>query len=54
MTEVWRNIFKQYVKCYVAIQTLYEHGIFDEEERAAHEHNLLHEIIETMRSEVND
>ena len=54
MDEIWRKIFQKYIDCYKAIQTLEENGIFDEEEKAAHEHNLLFEIVETMKSEVED
>ena len=52
MTEVWKNLFEQNIKCYESIQILYEFGILDEEERAEREKILLLEIIETMRSEV--
>lgn len=48
----WHKIFKQYIECYTAIQTLEKNGIFDEEEKAVHEHNLLFQIIETMKSEI--
>lgn len=54
MNDIYKNIFKRYIKCYMAIQTLAENGLFDEEEKAAHEHNLLHNIIVTMESEVED
>lgn len=54
MNEVWKNIFKKYIACNEAIQLLAHEGIFDEEEKAVHEHNLLFEIIETMKSEVID
>lgn len=54
MSEVWMNIFKEYIACYEAIQLLARKGIFDEEEKAVHEHNLLFEIIETMRSEIEE
>lgn len=54
MTEVWKNIFKQNIKCYESIQILHEFGILDEEEKAERENILLSEIIETMRSEVED
>lgn len=52
MIETWQRIFKVYIECYKAIQLLGEQGIFDEEEKAVFEHNLLCEIIETMKSEV--
>lgn len=50
MGEAWRSIFKKYIDCYKSIQTLHENGIVDEEEKAVHEHNLLHNIIVTMES----
>ena len=52
MTEVWKNLFRQNIKCYESIQILHEFGILDEEERKEREKILLLEIIETMRSEV--
>lgn len=52
MNTIWKQIFEEYVKCYEAIQILARKGIFDEEEKAVHEHNLLYEIIETMKQEV--
>ena len=52
MTEVWKNLFKQNIKCYESIQILHEFGILDEEERAEREKILLLEIIDTMRAEV--
>lgn len=54
MNEVWKSIFKKYIDCYNSIEILAQNGIFDEEEKNVHEHNLLFEIIETMRSEVED
>ena len=54
MNEVWKNIFKENIACYEAIQLLARNGIFDEEEKVVHEHNLLFEIIETMRSETEE
>lgn len=52
MSEVWKSIFEEYVQCYEAIETLWRNSIFDDEEKEVHEHNLLHGIIETMRSEI--
>ena len=48
------STYKKYINSYKAIQTLYENGILDEEEKAVHEHNLLHNIIVTMESEVDE
>lgn len=53
--KVWHEIFKKYIECYKAIQTLAKNGIIDcEEEKAVHEHNLLWQIIEDMRIEVEE
>lgn len=54
MNSVWKNIFKKYIDCFEAIQLLAHNGIFDEEEKAVHEHNLLFEIIGTMKTEVEE
>ena len=54
MDEIWKKIFLKYIDCYKAIQILEENGIFDGEEKEVHEHNLLFEIIGTMKSEVED
>ena len=52
MNEAWKNISKEYISCYEAIQILERNGIFDEEEKQVHEHNLLFNIIETMKMEL--
>lgn len=52
MNEVWKRIFKDYIACFEAVQLLHYKDIFDEEEKAVHEHNLLFNIIETMRTEI--
>ena len=54
MNEMCKNIFKRYIKCYMAIQTLAENSIFDEEEKAVHEHNLLNSIMVTMQEEIEE
>lgn len=54
MREVWKSIFEKYIKCYEAIETLHMNGILDEEEKAVHEHNLLFNIVETMKTEVEE
>lgn len=53
MNSTWKIMFEKYIDSYNAIQILHENGIFDEEEKAVHEHNLLHKIITTMESEVD-
>ena len=54
MNSDLKSIFEKHIDSYNAIQILHENGIFDEEEKAVHEHNLLHKIIETMESEVDE
>ena len=54
MNEAWIRMCKDYIKIYEEIQFLHEKSIFDEEEKAVYEHNLLHDIIETFRSEVEN
>lgn len=53
MNEVWKNIFKEYIESYEAIQTLERNSIFDDEEKTVHEHNLLFNIIEIMKDELS-
>lgn len=54
MNDVWKRIFERNIKCYEAIQLLYESSILDDEERSVHEHNLLNQIIATFRGEVEE
>ena len=52
MDLIIEDFFKANIKCFEAIQTLANYGIFDEEEKAAHEHNLLFNIIGVMKNEL--
>ena len=52
MNDMLKGIFAKYLKCYKAIQVLHDNGIFDEEEKSVHEHNLLHSIMIMVESEV--
>lgn len=52
MGELLKDVFKEYIAGFEGIQVLARIGVFDEEEKAIHEHNLLFNIIDTMRSEV--
>lgn len=54
MSEGWKNIFRKCIDSYNAIQTLKENGILDEEEVNVCEHNLLFNIVVTMKSEVGE
>lgn len=52
MNEAIENFFEKSIKSYEAIETLSHNGLFDEEEKTVHEHNLLFGIIDMMRSEL--
>ena len=52
MDLIIEDFFKANIKCFYAIQTLSDYGIFDEEEKAAYEHNLLFNIIKVMENEL--
>lgn len=52
--HAWHNIFREYVECYKSIQTLSRNGILDDEEKAVHEHNLLFNLVETMKTEIEE
>lgn len=54
MNEVWKRIFTEYIESYNAIDTLERNGIIDEEDTDKLRLKLLDEIIETMRSEIDD
>lgn len=54
MSDVWKNIFKDWISCYNSIEQLGTSGIVDDEEYDRLQIKLLDEIIETMRSEVED
>ena len=54
MNEICEKAFKTYIACYEAIQLLARNGIFDEEEKAVHEHNLLFQIIEASKTEIEE
>ena len=54
MNEAWKNFSKKCIESYDALQTLNANGLMLEEEKAVHEHNLLVEILSTMKTEVDD
>lgn len=54
MSDVWINMFKEWNSCYNSIEQLSSSGIIDEEEELKLQIKLLDELIETMRSEVED
>lgn len=52
VNEALLTIFRERVDCYNAIQVLKIHGILDEEEAAVCEHNLLADVIDLFKSEL--
>ena len=54
MNESWKRIFKEYIECHNAIQILASHKIIEGEEVESIRWSLLEDIIETMRSEVEE
>ena len=54
MSEVWKRTFKDYIACYEAIKTLEKNHLMDDEEVLVYKANLLKNIIETFKSEVEE
>jgi len=54
MNDVWINMFKEWISCYNSIEQLSSSGIIDDEETEKLQIKLLDELIEVMRSEVED
>lgn len=54
MSEVWKNILKEWVECYHSIKTIEKAGFTDEEETGDLKIRLLHEIIATCESELSE
>ena len=52
MNEAWKNIFKNFIKCYEAIEILGEYHVLDVEQLEVAQEQLLDNIIDTFRSEV--
>ena len=52
--EVWYEIFKRYIGCFEAIEQLYDSNIIDGEIKDEIRCDLLVNIIETMKSEVEE
>lgn len=50
--RILHMIFKKYIKSYESIETLEENNLADTEQIDQLKHNLLEDIIETFRSEV--
>lgn len=54
MDNTWRMIFRKYISCHEAIHTLEINCVIDGDEADSHRNQLLHEIIETMKSEIQE
>lgn len=54
MNEAWKQTFKTCISDYEAIQILHNHLIIDDEDKTSYEHNLLNNIIEMFRGEVEE
>lgn len=52
MNESWRDIFKKYIECHEAIDTLRNNCVIDDISQQEIRNNLLDDIIETFKSEV--
>ena len=52
MNDVWKRIFKRYIKDFHAIDLLQADNLIDEEETLKLKNKLLVDIIVTMESEV--
>ena len=50
--KIMHKIFRKYIKSYESIETLEENNLADTEQIDQLKHNLLEDIIETFRSEV--
>lgn len=54
MNDVWNRIFKDWIGCYNSIKQLGSNGIITEEESTELQIRLLGELIDTVRSEVEE
>lgn len=54
MNDAWKRIFNNYIECHKAIGTLVSHHVIDDEMEADLRFNLLDEIIETMKTEIEE
>ena len=54
MNEAWIRIFKEYIACYEAIETLANNNIITDEVSIELKEDLLYEIIDAMKSEVDE
>lgn len=54
MNEAWRNIFREYVACYEALQILGSNDILVDKDYENASTKLLEDIIESMRQEIKE
>ena len=54
MNEAWKRISKKYIDCYEAINLLIANEIIDDDDAMQCHSNLLKDIIEDFRSEVEE
>jgi len=54
MDNRWRNIFREFVACYEAIEILERNGVIRDNEVETHKYQLLDNIIEAMKNEVEE
>lgn len=54
MDNTWRNIFRDFIACYAAIETLEKNGVIKDDEVESHKYQLLDNIIEAMKNEVEE
>ena len=52
MNEVWKDIFKKYIKSYEAIKTLRKNDVIEDDLEVSLNMTLLDDIIVTFRREV--
>jgi len=54
MDNTWRNIFREYVACYEALETLESNGVLVDDAYFDAREKLLENIIEAMRQEIKE
>lgn len=54
MDNTWRNIFREYVACYEALQILGSNDILMGGDYESASYKLLENIIEAMRQEIGE
>lgn len=54
MDNTWRNIFREYVSCYEALEILVSNGVLVDDAYFDAREKLLENIIEAMRNEITN